>query len=875
MKPVDFRRKPNILIVITDQEREVMHWPAGWAEANLPARSRLLEHGIQFTRAQCNTAACSSSRATFFTGLYPAQHGVKNLIGCDNPNDVGQRRQPQLPSSLPNLAKVMAAAGYHVVLKGKLHLTRPVNYDPKLKRHYWTDADVAHLADRYGFHGWNPPDMSDPISLHDLGGGSINNDGRYVDGHGTAAGHPGDRDRMYRDSAINFINTYDGDKPFCLIVALVNPHDVQEYPGRGVRGISLEPTFARGGYRLADFRDLPIDLPPNIDDDLLTKPSVHRSFRQFLAIATGHMKTRERQLMYARFYAHLIQTVDAQILKLLDALDARNLTNDTVILRTSDHGELAMSHGRLRQKFYNIYRETLSVPLIVSNPCMYPRPVTTDAFASLIDVVPTLANIGGVPEPEQYGFKGRDLTPILSNPKASVQDVLHFTYEDDVFPVKGADCIRAIVEKDWKYGVYYDPFTGSSTEYEMYDLASDPFEMKNLAHPANRTPDTDVERARLHQRLTDVMEANGTTPDEIRWPGGDEFQPATDTNNGTTNQKGSTTVNSIENLTTKVLTTAMLLLSMSFATPAFAQLNGENLLGDMGVKSGTQPEPGLYTGNLYYRYFTNKIMGPNGEQIVFDPTASGEQTIQAGVPMAIYVSKKKFLGANVGMMAVMPFANGSLEAPGLGLTEKASTGASDLYVMPAQLGWHGKRFDAIAGVAFFAPTGRYVAGASDNLGKGMWSYEVSGGTTVYLDKKRSVSVAATAFWETHTAKEGTQTIEHVTVDNVKVGQLLTIEGGFGKSFLHGAAGIGIAYYAQWKLTDDAMTVSSANAVAIHDKHRVYGIGPEITIPIATKSKLISIVNVRYLWETGAELKTQGQSLTVTTTFPVGGIKIGR
>ena len=63
-------------------------------------------------------------------------------------------------------------------------------------------------------------------------------------------------------------------------------------------------------------------------------------------------------------------------------------------------------------------------------------------------MLPTLATIGGVPEPQQYGFKGHDLTPILSDPKASVQDVLHFTYEDDVFPVKGADCIRAIVEDD-------------------------------------------------------------------------------------------------------------------------------------------------------------------------------------------------------------------------------------------------------------------------------------------------------------------------------------------------------------------------------------------------------------------------------------------
>jgi arylsulfatase A-like enzyme len=332
---------------------------------------------------------------------------------------------------------------------------------------------------------------------------------------------------MHRLSAVHFLNTYDGDKPFCLIVALVNPHDVQEYPGRGLRGLSKEPTFVRGGYRFEDFRDLPIDLPPSIEDDLSTKPSVHSSFRKFLAVGTGHVATRDRQLAYARFYAYLNQRVDAQILKVLDALDANGLTNDTLIIRTSDHGELGMSHGRMRQKFYNVYRETLNVPLIVSNPLLYPRPQSTDSFASLIDIVPTLASVAGTPEPQQYHFKGRDLTPILVNATASVQDVLHFTYEDDVFPVNGADCIRAIVEPDWKYAVYYDPFTGAPTEYEMYDLKRDPLEMTNLAHGAHSTPASGVEQARLHQRLIDVMKENGTTPDEIRWPAAEEFQPST------------------------------------------------------------------------------------------------------------------------------------------------------------------------------------------------------------------------------------------------------------------------------------------------------------------------------------------------------------
>lgn len=325
----------------------------------------------------------------------------------------------------------------------------------------------------------------------------------------------------------------------------------------------------------------------------------------------------------------------------------------------------------------------------------------------------------------------------------------------------------------------------------------------------------------------------------------------------------------------RALVTAMLFLATLVASPAQAQLNGENLLGDMGMKSGTQPEPGLFVGSIYYRYFTDTIKGPDGRQIVFDPTGQGQQTIHAAVPMTIYVTKKKVFGANFGMMAVMPFANGSLEAPGLGLTEEASTGASDLYVMPAQLGWHFSRADVTTGFAFFAPTGRHSAGASDNLGKGMWSYEVSGGTTLYLDRDRSISVSALASWETHTKKDGAVTMGNVTIDEVKVGQLLSVEGGIGKSFLHGAASVGMAYYAQWKLTEDQMHVSAVpQTVGLPDRHQVWGIGPEIMIPIATKDRLISLVNVRYLWEMGARVKTQGQSLLVTTTFPVGGIKIG-
>jgi hypothetical protein len=320
---------------------------------------------------------------------------------------------------------------------------------------------------------------------------------------------------------------------------------------------------------------------------------------------------------------------------------------------------------------------------------------------------------------------------------------------------------------------------------------------------------------------------------------------------------------------------AIALAAMLWASPAHAQLNGENLLGDMGVKSGTQPEPGIYVSTIYYRYNADTIKDANRRRISLDLSGIATQTIEAGMPLVWWVTSKKIFGGNFAMMAVLPFASGSLEAPAYGLSEKASTGMSDMYIMPAQLGWHFKRADLVAGVGLFVPTGRYSAGASDNLGKGMWSYELSGGGTFYLDGKRSLSIATTAYWEAHSRKDGEVRVQNISIHDVKVGQLLTLEGGVGKSFLHGALSVGVAYYAQWKVTADTMSLapSITQLTGLPEKHYVWGIGPEVTIPIATKSRLISLVNVRYLWEQDARLKTQGQTLMITNTIPLGGIKI--
>ena len=147
----------------------------------------------------------------------------------------------------------------------------------------------------------------------------------------------------------------------------------------------------------------------------------------------------------------------------------------------------------------------------------------------------------------------------------------------------------------------------------------------------------------------------------------------------------------------------------------------------------------------------------------------------------------------------------------------------------------------------------------------MWSIELYGGTTVFLDNARSLHFATTAYFETHTDKEDS---------DVRVGNLLTLEGGLGKSFLQGALNIGAAYYAQWKLSNDDFGLGvQLPGGALIGKHRVYGVGPDVTLPIATKQKLIALVTARYLWEFGARTKTDGRTLTVTATFPIPSIAL--
>ncbi|HXD58367.1 MAG TPA: sulfatase/phosphatase domain-containing protein, partial [Thermoleophilaceae bacterium] len=306
-------------------------------------------------------------------------------------------------------------------------------------------------------------------------------------------------------------------EPFCLIFSLVNPHDVLGYPS----------SFVAGGYSAADFADLQVPLPPTIDEDLRDKPTVQALMKLGQTSYLGGLRGRGQQQLYVNFYAHLHRLVDAKVGRLLAALgdpaDPQSLRSRTVIVRTSDHGEMALSHGGLRQKMFNAYEESLRVPFVVSNPALFPEPRSSDALVSLVDVVPTMLAQAGTELPPAR-FHGHDLGPLLRGEQESVRDAVLFTYDDHQAGTAFQDApgqpnrIRCIRDRRWKYAVYLDPRGRAAPEYELYDLEADPFEARNLVDKRTgrgRTDEALSQLPRLHRRLERACVETGTLAPEL------------------------------------------------------------------------------------------------------------------------------------------------------------------------------------------------------------------------------------------------------------------------------------------------------------------------------------------------------------------------
>ena len=491
----------NVIIFLTDQQRAMQWFPTGWAAANLPFQTALAGTGVTFNRAYTNTAMCTPARTTLFTGLYPAQHLSTDTLSEGN---VQSEAEHQLNPTYPNVGTVLTTAGYEVAYIGKYHLSKGIIQQNGVN--IWDDIE------RYKFSQWDPPDAGRDTSLGDYGGGFADHDGRYI-----------------QDALAFLQNKIDnpGGKPFCLVISLVNPHDVLGYPTNLANGgyIPAQNPDWEGNQWLADQQGValadadwtadttpPIELPPTVGENLQTnfKPSVQQAYLLVCA-SLGPLITPQVQRQYLNFYGNLISYTDYQFNKILQLLDGspagRAIRNTTWMIRTADHGEYGLAHGGLRQKSFSIYEEALRVPLIWSNPTDYPMGSgqQCNQLVGHVDFLPTLCSMLGI-NPKQYAFAGVDYSSLIKAPVTApaVQKSVLFTY-DDIWCGQSAqgnpngivpapNRIRALLQLDYAYAYYFDGQNIQKPQSEFYDLRTSdqggtdcdpvtgqPVELKNLS----------------------------------------------------------------------------------------------------------------------------------------------------------------------------------------------------------------------------------------------------------------------------------------------------------------------------------------------------------------------------------------------------------
>jgi choline-sulfatase len=519
-----FGKKPNILILMTDQQRKFKGFPEDWISKNLKNYRRLQKHGLTFNRGMCNACRCSPSRSVLITGNYTSQTKVLQ---------VGQTLSPD-QNGLGDVAK---AAGYNMIYKGKWHLTK--EYDAPSRRRPVNTKQAKEFNEKidteHGMGHWNFPDAGNALVMNEsdyqslppmngkaylespaytLGGDEVQNDHRIV--HGKPYGISDE------EGAIAFLQNYQkkkNNKPFCMVVSLVNPHDASVYPH------AIEKTEYWKDHKVwQNYKGFKI--PETALESLAGRPEIHKTY---LNTFDGGVTLDDAQLVEnLQFYAYLHTLTDKLFDDVMDAMSPELIEN-TIIIRIADHGEMAGAHSGMREKDFNAYAETMNIPFVVSNPKLFPTAQSSEALVGLVDIVPTLAAImGGGHTPKGFRFKGNDFSKLLVHRAAAFPDRALFTFDDYENPKVKLKHIRCIVKAEYKFVVYYrhlltddiaPKVDTSAFHYELFHIAEDEHERSNLLPTGVAWSPDQVEMcAKYYAELTELMSAENTDTTPPGWP---------------------------------------------------------------------------------------------------------------------------------------------------------------------------------------------------------------------------------------------------------------------------------------------------------------------------------------------------------------------
>ena len=385
----------NILFILTDQEH---YMGDGWP-IPLPGHERLKRDGMYFENHHIAADMCSASRAVIYTGLHMPHNGI-----FDN---AGVPYMQSLDAKLPTVGKVLRKIGYYPAYKGKFHLNTAMADENK-------PSDIKGLFESL---------MDKDYGFYDYTGV-----GDFIEG--ALGGYQ--YDEITTAQAVQWLKSKgqqmaEQKQPWYLAVNLVNPHDVMwvdtDEPGTKVQGqkamLPIAPVPNDADYAV-QWDDVPLPETWQQSLDAPGRVPAHRIYHEANAYLTGMVPNDERAVrLRQNFYFNSIRAADRQVTRLLDSLDDLGLTSNTIVIFTSDHGELLSSHGGLTGKGTTTYREQNHVPFLVVHPA-FEGGRSCKEITSHLDILPTIVSMTGkntAPAKDMMSLmKGRDLTPLLGQP---------------------------------------------------------------------------------------------------------------------------------------------------------------------------------------------------------------------------------------------------------------------------------------------------------------------------------------------------------------------------------------------------------------------------------------------------------------------------
>jgi choline-sulfatase len=481
-------RRPNFLILMCDEMRYPPPYETEFAKAfrqtYLKTQNALRMQGMEFHRHYAASVACVPSRASLYTGHYPSLHGVTQTTGAAK-----EAPDPDVfwldPNSVPTIGDYFRAGGYQTYWKGKWHasdadLILPGTNDPipsydssgqpvPAQEALYLEAD---RLDPFGFSGWIGPEPH--------GKAPLNSASSAKDARG--------RDIGFADQAEQLIQQLDdshSQQPWLIVSSFLNPHDITLWGLAARLSGSFDFTIED---IVPEFLLQPAPSGPTQSENLAenNKPRCQASYKNAYHSVFQPILFEEE---YVRFYYQLHKNVDEQMMRVYQTLLNSRFSRDTIVIFTSDHGDLLGSHGGLHQKWYTAYEEVIHVPLIISNPYLFPQPRSVDTLTSHVDLLPTLLGLAGLDQEklrEQLArnhtdaqpLVGRDLSPLILSevsPDAMEEAPIYFMTDDD--PSRGLDQdnwtgipynsvvqpnhIETVIArlsdgKLWKYSRYFD-----------------------------------------------------------------------------------------------------------------------------------------------------------------------------------------------------------------------------------------------------------------------------------------------------------------------------------------------------------------------------------------------------------------------------------